>query len=84
MHRMKPLPGYLVQRYCGQKATTFEENADWYRNLPEAGQHSRTMVISCYDSQVPATAIFGADGAITDIGEGHLSVYEFGKGFQQL
>ncbi|MFQ6546356.1 carbonic anhydrase [Aestuariibius sp. 2305UL40-4] len=61
MHRMKPLPGYLVQRYRGWKATTFEENAAWYRNLAEAGQHPRTMVISCCDSRVHVTAIFGAD-----------------------
>ncbi|MFQ6553674.1 carbonic anhydrase [Aestuariibius insulae] len=61
MDHAKPLPGYLVQRYEGWKATTFKENASWYRHLAEAGQHPRAMVISCCDSRVHVTSIFGAD-----------------------
>lgn len=58
---IKPLPSSLVQRYQGWKATTYSENASWYRRLASEGQHPRAMVISCCDSRVHVTAIFGAD-----------------------
>ena len=61
MRSVKPLPNYLVQRYQGWKATTFEDNNSWYRRLAEEGQRPRAMVISCCDSRVHATAIFGAE-----------------------
>ena len=57
----KPLPAYLIQRYHGWKATTHAENKAWYRRLAEGGQHPRAMVISCCDSRVHVTSIFGAD-----------------------
>jgi carbonic anhydrase len=55
------LPDYLVRRYHGWKATTFEDNKGWYKHLAEDGQHPRCMVISCCDSRVHVTSIFGAD-----------------------
>lgn len=61
MKHARPLPTYLVQRYQGWKATTYEENKSWYRRLASEGQHPRAMVISCCDSRVHVTAIFGAD-----------------------
>ncbi|MDX1779964.1 MAG: carbonic anhydrase [Thalassovita sp.] len=61
MHNAKPLPGYLVQRYQGWKATAYKENQSWYRRLAEEGQRPRAMVISCCDSRVHVTSIFGAD-----------------------
>ncbi|SFR09064.1 carbonic anhydrase [Poseidonocella sedimentorum] len=61
MQHAKPLPGYLVQRYQGWKATTYAENHSWYRRLAEEGQRPRAMVISCCDSRVHVTSIFGAD-----------------------
>ena len=61
MDRAKPLPGYLVQRYHGWKATGYAENATWYRRLAAEGQRPRAMVISCCDSRVHVTSIFGAD-----------------------
>jgi carbonic anhydrase len=61
MKFVKPLPTYLVQRYHGWKATTFEDNHSWYRRLASEGQRPRAMVISCCDSRVHATAIFGAE-----------------------
>ena len=61
MRSVRPLPTYLVQRYQGWKATTFEDNHSWYRRLAEEGQRPRAMVISCCDSRVHATAIFGAE-----------------------
>jgi carbonic anhydrase len=61
MHNAKPLPAYLVQRYHGWKATTYTENQSWYRRLATEGQRPRAMVISCCDSRVHVTSIFGAD-----------------------
>lgn len=61
MHEAKPLPSYLVQRYQGWKATTWTENRAWYKRLAQDGQHPRAMVISCCDSRVHVTSIFGAD-----------------------
>jgi len=61
MDKAKPLPGYLVQRYHGWKATGYEENQSWYRQLARGGQHPRAMVISCCDSRVHVSALFGAD-----------------------
>ncbi|MBV1902230.1 MAG: carbonic anhydrase, partial [Marinosulfonomonas sp.] len=61
MELTKHLPAYLVQRYHGWKATTYSENKAWYRRLADDGQHPRAMVISCCDSRVHVTSIFGAD-----------------------
>lgn len=61
MRPTRPLPGSLVQRYHGWKATTFADNAAWYRRLGAEGQRPRVMVISCCDSRVHVTSIFGAE-----------------------
>ncbi len=58
---VRPLPSYLTNRYLGWRATTYEQNRPWYRRLADAGQHPRAMVISCCDSRVHVTSIFGAD-----------------------
>lgn len=57
----RPLPSYLVQRFHGWRATTYQDNKAWYRRLATGGQHPRAMVISCCDSRVHVTSIFGAD-----------------------
>ena len=61
MHHAKPLPAYLVQRFQGWRATAYQDNKAWYKRLAESGQHPRAMVISCCDSRVHVTSIFGAD-----------------------
>lgn len=61
MTQARPLPSYLIQRYQGWKATTYSENRAWYRRLADEGQRPRAMVISCCDSRVHVTSIFGAD-----------------------
>ena len=61
MIHARPLPNYLAQRYHGWKATSYAENKAWYRQLALGGQHPRAMVISCCDSRVHVTSIFGAD-----------------------
>jgi carbonic anhydrase len=58
---VRPLPSYLVNRYQGWRATSYAENRPWYRRLAGLGQHPRAMVISCCDSRVHVTSIFGAD-----------------------
>ena len=57
----KPLPAYLLQRYQGWKATSYQENQAWFRRLASEGQRPRAMVVSCCDSRVHVTSIFGAD-----------------------
>ncbi len=61
MSHVRPLPAYLIQRFQGWRATAYQENKAWYRRLAESGQHPRAMVISCCDSRVHVTSIFGAD-----------------------
>ncbi|MEE9454562.1 MAG: carbonic anhydrase [Paracoccaceae bacterium] len=61
MKHAKPLPSYLSKRYTGWRATQFEENKAWYARLAEEGQRPRAMIISCCDSRVHVTAIFGAE-----------------------
>lgn len=61
MDNAKPIPGYLVQRYHGWRATVFKQNKAWFKRLAEDGQHPRVMVISCCDSRVHVTSIFGAE-----------------------
>lgn len=61
MDYARPLPNYLVQRFHGWRATSYAENQAWYRRLVESGQHPRAMVISCCDSRVHVTSVFGAD-----------------------
>ena len=55
------LPGYLVNRFRGWRATQYAENRSWFRHLAMEGQHPRSMLIACCDSRVHVTAIFGAD-----------------------
>ena len=61
MTHIRPLPAYLIQRFQGWRATTYQDNRAWYRRLAQSGQHPRAMVISCCDSRVHVTSIFGAD-----------------------
>ena len=61
MQQARPLPAYLISRFHGWRATTYQDNKAWYRRLAESGQHPRAMVISCCDSRVHVTSIFGAD-----------------------
>ena len=61
MDRARPLPEYLIRRYHGWRATVYAESANWYRRLADEGQRPRAMVISCCDSRVHVTSIFGAD-----------------------
>jgi carbonic anhydrase len=57
----KPLPTSMIKRYQGWRATTYAENRAWYAKLADEGQHPRAMIVSCCDSRVHATSLFGAD-----------------------
>ena len=61
MQHARPLPTYLIQRYHGWKDTTYEENRDLLKHLASEGQHPSAMIISCCDSRVLVTSIFGAE-----------------------
>lgn len=61
MENIRPLPSYLVKRYQGWKATSYAENQAWYRRLADEGQRPRGMIISCCDSRVNVSTLFGAD-----------------------
>ncbi|MCC6007059.1 MAG: carbonic anhydrase [Rhodobacteraceae bacterium] len=61
MQSAKPLPAYLVKRYHGWHATEYATNKAWFHHLAEEGQHPRAMIVSCCDSRVHVTSIFGAD-----------------------
>lgn len=61
MPPVRPLPPSLVARYQGWKATGYAENKTWYKRLASEGQHPRALIISCCDSRVHVTSIFGAD-----------------------
>jgi carbonic anhydrase len=56
----RPLPSFLVARYLGWRATTYEENKSWYKRLAADGQRPRMMVIACCDSRVNVNMVFGA------------------------
>ncbi|MEX0971476.1 MAG: carbonic anhydrase [Paracoccaceae bacterium] len=61
MKHAKPLPTFLSKRFAGWKATTYTENSAWYARLADEGQRPRAMIISCCDSRVHVTSIFGAE-----------------------
>ncbi|MDQ7079396.1 MAG: carbonic anhydrase [Paracoccaceae bacterium] len=61
MKHARPLPKYLVTRYHGWKATEFSQNKAWFSKLATMGQHPRAMIISCCDSRVHVTSLFGAE-----------------------
>ena len=58
---IKLLPSYLIKRYKGWKATGYQENKSWYNKIANEGQNPSSMVISCCDSRLHVTSIFGAD-----------------------
>jgi len=61
MEFVKPLPSFLSKRFAGWRATQYEENKAWYARLADEGQRPRAMIVSCCDSRVHVTGIFGAE-----------------------
>ena len=61
MHNVTPLPEYLVTRYRDWKTGLFLEKQEKHARLASEGQSPKVMVISCCDSRVHVTSIFGAE-----------------------
>ena len=61
MHNVTPLPDYLVTRYRDWKTGLFLEKQEKHARLAAEGQNPKVMVISCCDSRVHVTSIFGAE-----------------------
>jgi len=60
-NKISPPPKFLMDRYKKWKSSEYLKNEVKLRNLASFGQSPSTMVISCSDSRVHATSIFGAD-----------------------
>ncbi len=56
-----PLPDFLIDRYIDWKNNSFKENKQLYEKLVADGQKPKAMVISCCDSRVNISSIFGAN-----------------------
>ena len=54
------LPKELIDRYKNWKSNTFDKNKTLYEDLSLNGQKPSSMIISCCDSRVNPTSIFGA------------------------
>ncbi|MDC0194856.1 carbonic anhydrase [Alphaproteobacteria bacterium] len=58
---LKILPNHLIERYKNWKKSGYEENKSWYTKIASEGQNPSSMIISCCDSRIHVTSIFGAD-----------------------
>ena len=58
---IKILPNYLINRYKDWKVTEYDKNKVWYIKIAIEGQNPKAMVISCCDSRIHVTSMFGAD-----------------------
>ena len=54
-------PKFLIDRYKKWRSSEYLKNEVQFRKLASSGQSPSTMVISCCDSRIHATSIFGAD-----------------------
>ena len=61
MSLISPLPDYLIKRYQNWKDKSFIKNRSQFEHLVDNGQNPKAMVISCCDSRVQVTSIFGAE-----------------------
>ena len=61
INKISPPPKFLIDRYKKWKSNEYLQNEVKLRNLASYGQSPSTMVISCCDSRIHVTSIFGAD-----------------------
>ena len=59
--KISPLPKHLINKYKNWQSTSFPNNSDKFKKLASLGQKPTAMIISCCDSRVHATSIFGAE-----------------------
>jgi len=60
-NKISPPPKFLIDRYKKWKSSEYLKNEVKFRKLASSGQSPSTIVISCCDSRIHATSIFGAD-----------------------
>ena len=60
-NKISPPPKFLIDRYKKWKSNEYLKNERKLRKLASYGQSPSTMIISCCDSRIHATSIFGAD-----------------------
>ncbi|MGC6516466.1 MAG: carbonic anhydrase [Candidatus Puniceispirillaceae bacterium] len=68
MPSVKPLSDYFASRYHMWRETDYQVKQAHFQDLDKNGQSPKALVISCCDSRVHVTDIFGAD-------EGELFVH---------
>ena len=61
INKISPLPKSFIERYKNWKSSEYLKNEVHLRKLASSGQSPSTMVVSCCDSRIHATSIFGAD-----------------------
>ena len=59
--KLSPLPIFLVNRYKKWKETIYFPNSKWFKKIAKEGQNPKAMIISCCDSRLHVTSIFGAE-----------------------
>ena len=60
-YKISPPPKFLIDRYKKWKSNEYIKHEVQLRKLASSGQSPSTMVISCCDSRIHSTSIFGAD-----------------------
>ena len=59
--KLSPLPNFLINRFKNWKSTTYKNNSSKFKKLALSGQNPNAMIISCCDSRVQPTSIFGSN-----------------------
>ena len=59
--QLSPLPKFLLTRYKKWKSISYSKNSNKFKKLASLGQNPSSMIISCCDSRVHVTSIFGAN-----------------------
>ena len=60
-NHIKFLPDKLINQYKSWKKTGFQKHRSLYETIAKEGQNPLAMVISCCDSRVQVSSIFGVD-----------------------
>ena len=61
INKLSPPPKFLIERYKKWKSSEYLKNEMKLKKLASSGQNPSTIVISCCDSRIHATSIFGAE-----------------------
>lgn len=61
MIKAEPLPEMLAERFRVWRSATFERHREEYAALADHGQRPAAMIVSCCDSRVLVSEMFGAE-----------------------